>query len=148
MIVDDETFSITRFKSNFFNAPAELQVYAIFICIISLTKYGFIYVLPSEIQQSFFLSLKDHAGIAYLFSLFWAGHLIYTKRNFSRLILIVFLTLPPIFFIFSQFKSGHVPAAQENPLLWIWHFLIPAVWICLLASPRISRFCLPSRLWR
>ena len=128
-------------------APAVLLAYAIFSVTVTFADW----VVRPLASESFRSRLVPYTGwvasMFYAFTIFFAFALMYQqkKRNVMRFGITLQLLLSVLF---GAYQFVHRPRETfGNPYLtishWrlVWTMLIPSIWIALLHSPRMNRFC-------
>ena len=126
-------------------APLELRAYAIFSVMATLLGYGLPLIGPRRLWEALVPLVGWTPCLGYVFGLYFTFALIYTTFPRYRLLLGVLAPLA------LQIAVGLSDLAKPptpnfgNPFLtvspWrpVWSIVVPAVWITILLSPRITR---------
>jgi len=129
-------------------APSILVTYAVFAVVVTLADF----VILPLVSETFRARLVPYTGwvasMFYAFTIFFAFTLIYQpkKRRVVRFAGITLQLLLQITYgVYQLFKmTGETfgnPYLTISPWRPIWTILIPSIWIAVLYSPRMNRFC-------
>jgi len=128
-------------------APSMLLAYTIFAVLVTFADL----ILRPLAPESFRSGLVPYTGwlasMFYMFTLWFAVALIYQRRGRNRVRFGVTLQLL-VSITFGACQLFQAPGeAYGNPYLtvspWrpVWTILIPFIWIIMLHTPRMNRFC-------
>lgn len=133
-------------------APPQLLAYTIFAVAVTFTDYLIQFFAPGPVRAWFVPYTGWVASMFYSFTIFFAFTLIYQrqKRSVMRFVGITLLMLCQVTIGISQiFQMGGEtfgnPYLTISPWRPVWTILIPIIWIAVLHSPRMNRFC--SKEW-
>ena len=137
---------IPRLFKGFLAAPLELRIYAVFSIVVSLASLALPIFGPRKLWEALVPFTGWSPAIGYMFGLYFTLALIYTKIPAWRLRMGVLAPLAlQILFGFQAMNAA--PAGNfGNPLLmvspWrpVWTIALPAIWMLVMLSPRITRF--------
>lgn len=136
-------------------APPQLWAYSVFALAITIVDFVVVPALAGDVRARFVPFTGWLASAPYMSSFFF-GFLLIFSPNTSRLAqstirrrvgrgIVGMLLLEIGYGTFQVFKMGG--ETFGNPYLtishWqpIWTILIPVIWIAVLYSPRMNRFC-------
>jgi hypothetical protein len=130
----------------FLAAPLELRIYAVFSILVSLTSLALPIFGPRKLWEALVPFTGWSPAIGYLFGLYFTLALIYTKIPAWRLRIGVLAPLA-LQMLFGWQEMSKAPTLNlNNPFLtvspWrpIWTIALPAMWMVVMLSPRITRF--------
>ena len=136
----------TTLYTKFSAAPLELRVFATFSVLVTILGVALPIFGPKQLWEAIVPFTGWTPGLGYMFGLFFTFALIYSKSPpFAlRFGIIAPLVLQIIFGLLmmamSPAKNFGNPYLTVSPWRPVWTVAIPALWIALLLSPRISRF--------
>ncbi len=145
MATDAPSPTSSSLLTRYWRAPLELQLYGLFCILVvglhlSLAIFG-----PSSIREAVIPFTGWWASMPYLFGLYFVFALIFTKNLRFRQGAVAVLVLYIVFGVVSMFMKPAMPT--DNPYLLVsslrplWVILTPLLWILVLYSPRIRRYC-------
>ena len=136
-----------RMREAMSNAPWMLNAYICFAVMVTFADY---LVLPFT-AASFQARLVPYTGwlacMFYSFTIFFAFALAYqtTGRRAMRFTIALMLFLQIVFGTLELWlrtgKAYGNPYLTISPWRPIWTMIIPCIWIAMLYSPRMNRFC-------
>ena len=136
----------TNFYTRFSAAPLELKIFAAFSVVVTILG-GLLPIFgPKQLWEAVVPFTGWTPGLGYMFGLFFTFALIYLKSPsfVLRFGIIAPLVLQIIFGLImmamSSAKNFGNPYLTVSPWRPVWTVIIPALWIAMLLSPRISRF--------
>jgi hypothetical protein len=152
MRANQQSFSWTIFASRFRTAPLELKAFAVFSVVVTVLDLSLTFLaghlgLQSWPQQVVPITGWGASG-GYMFTIFFAFLLIYgagPRWRRMRLGIVAILLVKMLGDLCAY--TNRYPASSDNPYLiispWrpLWIVVLPAIWIAILCSPRIRRFC-------
>ena len=128
-------------------APRMLLAYTVFAVVVTLADF----VLLPLASESFRARLVPYTGwvasMFYAFTIFFAFILIYQHRarravrlgiTLQLLLQIAFGTYQFFRVTGDTFGNPYLTTSQWRP---VWTMVIPCLWIAVLYSPRLNRFC-------
>jgi len=139
-----------RFLPAFLSAPPVLRAFAVFSLIViaadsAIENFGSKHL--GEVIVPFAGWAPD---MPYMFSLFFAFSLMFSRNRIQRYVIDLLLLLQIIYGLWQLSRihgeNFHNPYLTVSPWQPIWTVLIPLSWIVLLHSPPMNRFLQPSRL--
>jgi hypothetical protein len=156
----------SKFPARFQAAPLELKGYAIFAVLVSvggfllsilglLSSRGSLPGLRGIIDSVVPIVGWSASSTGYMFTLFFAFMLICQRLpnwRAMRFFIAMLLLMSSIFDVTTAIRTGnraHSGAPGSNPYLtvspWrgVWVCGVPVLWIAVLHSPRVRRFCEP-----
>ena len=127
-------------------APLELRIYAVFSILVTLLGIALPMVGPRKLWEAVVPFTGWSPALGYMFSLYFTLALIYTKIPAWTLRIGVFAPLTlEILFGLRELSAAPTPNFG-NPFLtvspWrpVWTIVLPAIWMGVVLSPRITRF--------
>ena len=136
----------TNFYTRFLAAPPELKIFATFSVVVTILGVALPIFGPKQLWEAVVPLTGWTPGLGYMFGLFFTFALIYLKSPswVLRLGIIAPLVLQIIFGLImmamSSAKNFGNPYLTVSPWRPVWTVIIPALWIAMLLSPRISGF--------
>ena len=136
----------TNFYTRFSAAPLELRAFAVFSVLVAILGTALPIFGPKHLWEAIVPFTGWTPALGYMFGLFFTFALIYMKSPLwvLRFGIIAPLVLQIIFGLLmmamSPAKNFGNPYLTVSPWRPVWTVAIPALWIALLLSPRISRF--------
>jgi hypothetical protein len=122
------------------DAPAELFVLLFLSIAITLVDWA---VRDFELWPSSSV-LRQYWGMSpamtYTFCLIGAAMLLTYRKNRSRIALAAIMGIGAGWGLIESLGSG-AASDPASPLRPIWTVIIPLVWIAVLLSPRVKRYC-------
>ena len=128
-------------------APPQLLAYTIFAVAVTFTDYFILPFAPGSVRAWLVPHTGWVASMFYSFTIYFAFALIYQgqKRSAVRLGITLQMLLQLILGISQIFQMGGEtfgnPYLTISPWHPVWTILIPIIWIAVLHSPRMNRFC-------
>ena len=129
-------------------APVVLLAYAAFVVISTLTGFVFLPFASEPFRASLIPFTGWVASGSYAFTIFFAFALIFQRQRrgavrFFGITLQLLLQIGCGIYLLSQFGRPNFgnPYLTVSALQPLWTILIPAIWITLLHTPSINRFC-------
>jgi len=132
-------------------SPIGLQAFIGFSLLASAASLVIAFLLPNEVKEAVIPNTGSLLGLMYAFNLVITLSNISTfpglkKRiavQFANVLLLVVSIVGQIATI-SNYQAEYAdnPYLSVGPFRYIWAFVIPAIWIIVLLSPRITRFCM------
>ena len=130
----------------FLAAPLELRIYAVLSILVSLAGMVLPIFGPRRLWEAVVPFTGWSPAMGYMFGLYFTLALIYTKMPGKWLLLGVLAPLA-LQLCFGFQELGKAPTPNfGNPLLmvspWrpVWTMALPAIWMVVMLSPRITRF--------
>ena len=130
----------------FLAAPLELRIYAVFSIFVSLAGMALPIFGPRKVWETLVPFTGWSPAIGYMLGLYFTLALIYTKIPAGRLRIGVLAPLA-LQILFGWQAMGKAPTPNfGNPFLivspWrpVWTIALPAIWMVVMLSPRITRF--------
>lgn len=128
-------------------APSTLAAYTGFAVFVTFVDYILLLLAPEPFRSRLVPYIGWLASMFYSFTLYFAFALIYQRKG--RRLVRFGITLPlllSILFGACQYfqRTGETfgnPYLTISPWRPVWTILIPCIWIIMLHSPRINRFC-------
>jgi hypothetical protein len=127
--------------------PSVLLVYVVFVVAVMLTDFVFLRLA----SESFRASLVPYTGWLvsgnYGFTAIFALALMFQQQNRRaiRFSITFILVIQIAFAIYTQSQSGRPnfanPYLTISPWRPVWTILVPSIWIILLHTPGMNRFC-------
>jgi hypothetical protein len=140
-------FMNTTLYAKFSSAPLEMKVFSIFSVIVTMLGCALPVFGPEHLWEAVVPFTGWLPGLGYMFGLFFTFALIYSKLPPGRLRIGIIAPLA-LQIIFGLLVMAKQPANNfGNPYLtvspWqpVWTIVIPALWIAMLFTPRMGRFC-------
>lgn len=152
------TNNLTNYKKNlkdhlgilyekFSAAPIGLKAFAIFALIVTVLELS-IYLLAKQDIRSFYSEkFGVNTGSSYMFTLLFTGFLIFSTKGskpFGLRFAIAALLILKISFqclkLLSIIDDGGKFEKSGTAGL-IWSIIIPAIWVIVIFSPGVSKFC-------
>ncbi len=128
-------------------APFALQAYTVFAVTVTFADWVVFWLAPESFRSHLVPFTGWGASMFYSFTIFFAFALSYQqkRRRVTRLSITLQLMLSIAFGAFQIYQRhgqnfGN-PYLTVSPWRWVWTMLIPGIWILILHSPRMSRFC-------
>jgi hypothetical protein len=146
--MDNQSFNWTSFASKFRAAPLELRLYALFSVTVTILDLTLTFLGPKSIKEAIVPITGWSASMGYMFGLYFTFFLILKPVPAWRSIrfaVVVTLLISMAYGLYNLSKINRPNSA--NPYLtvspWqpLWTLVLPAVWIAVLYSPRIKKFC-------
>ena len=128
-------------------APPQLLAYTIFAVAVTFTDYFILPFAPGTVRAWLVPHTGWVASMFYSFTIYFAFALIYQgqKRSAVRLGITLQMLLQLTLGISQIFQMGSQtfgnPYLTISPWRPVWTVLIPIIWIAILHSPRMNRFC-------
>lgn len=146
--MDVPTSQSTSAMSRFFAAPLELKAFAVFCVLVTVVDFGTMLTGPKTLREAIVPVTGWVGSMGYMFSLYFIFFLILSRAahwRSMRFAVVTMLLIPMVLGI----KDVVGPASPNfnNPYLtispWrpVWTLVIPALWIAILYSPRIKKYC-------
>ena len=129
------------------SAPPMLVAYTVFAIAVTFTDLLLRPLAPESFRSLLVSYTGWGASMFYAFTIFFAIALIYQqkKRKNVRFGITLQLLLSIAWGVYQFFqKTGETfgnPYLTISPWRPVWTVLIPSIWIVLLHSPRMNRFC-------
>ena len=124
-----------------------LLAYTIFAIAVTLTDWLLRPLAPESFRSLLVPYTGWVASMFYAFTIFFAIALIYQQQKRKRvrfgitLQLLFSITLGVCQFFQKTGETFGNPYLTISPWRPVWTVLIPSIWIVLLHSPRMNRFC-------
>lgn len=137
------------FKNSFKNAPFELKLILILSLIIVLSGF----YIENFTHKEFYEKIIPVTGwsiSSFYFNLFLFSFLViiikHPKIVWLKIIIILNLLIEIVLNAYRFYSLDELPITQNpylqiSPFRPIWQVLLPIIWILLVLSPRISKFC-------
>ncbi len=138
--------------SRFSSAPLELRAFAVFSLAATLIGFGLPMLCPNELLEAILPFTGWLPTSGYCFSLCSTAVLIFGERTadrrkariIQRWLIVFLLSMDILFGFLSQKISGGNdfgnPYLIVSPWRPIWTEVVPALWIAILLSPRVTKF--------
>jgi hypothetical protein len=146
--MDNHSFNWTSFASKFRAAPLELRLYALFSVTVTVLDLTLTFLGPKSIKEAVVPITGWSASRGYMFGLFFVFFLILMPVSNWRSIRFAVVVMLLISMAYGLYNLSRINSPDfGNPYLavspWqpLWTLVLPAVWIAVLYSPRIKKFC-------
>ena len=136
----------TNLYTRFSAAPLELRIFATFSVLITIFGLVLPILGPKHLWEVIVPFTGWNPALGYMFGLFFTFALVFSTSPLwvLRLGSITPLAMQIIVGLLEMAKphanNFHNPYLTVSPWRPVWTVIIPALWIVLLLSPRISRF--------
>jgi hypothetical protein len=129
-------------------APAVLLAYSAFAVIITVIDFVILPLASESLRASIVPFTGWGLSGCYCFTIFFALTLIFqsqgrNKIRFTGIVTIMLIQIGYGIFMLSKLKEANYgnPYLTVSPWQPVWTILVPAIWIALLYTPSMNRFC-------
>ena len=135
--------------SPFSAAPLELRVFAVFSTVVTVAGFVLTFLGPKRVSEAIIPFTGWSPNLGYLFGLYFVFALIFSRREALRLGVVGPLLVQIVFGLVDLSRSGREnygnPYLTVSPWRPVWTMAVPAIWVLVLYSPRMRKFCLPAK---
>ena len=140
--------NLPSIASRFRAAPLELQAFAVFSVAITVLELTLTFLGPKSVKEAIVPIAGWSACTGYMFSIYFIFSLILipvSQWRRMRFGVVAMLFIPMVFGIYDLFRLhgpdfGN-PYLTVSPWQPLWTLGLPALWIAVLFSPRVKKFC-------
>lgn len=135
------------FYTKFSAAPLALKALAIFAVIVTVLHVTIVLLVRGELFTAYKEEFGVMTGSDYGFTLFWVFALIFAGKGSRPQVLRLMIVAPLVivlvvnYLILSTIINGGAMFKDAGMLGLIWTLILPAIWVIVLFSPAVSRYC-------
>jgi hypothetical protein len=128
-------------------APVELKAFALLAVVVTILQFIIFFFAKQDVRIFYSEKLGVSTGSSYGFTIFFVFALIFANRE-SRPNVLRFGIVAPLIItlslkclvLLSIINDGGKFEKSGNVGL-VWSIIIPAIWIIVIFSPAVSKFC-------